>query len=579
MPRPSRPALTLLGLLVLVAFAAPGCEQADPNSAEYWIAQLKEKKTKAAVQKLGDMKAKEGVDALIEAYADGRFRYDIVAALVQIGDQKAVPVLVEAIGDKQEKDAAKLAGATLLEWKAGEGNTDKLLPVIQDPGSPNENKYAALQLLAEYPDPKAAEALLAVVKADPDVQPIALAGLAAEGLGKLKYEKAIRPLITCMWLDDALGRNAVSECRLALGRIGPAALPEIVKTLERKNRIVEKRARKLKFDKGGIVEAKSAELLGDNPSPDSVDALIKALNTMEEMPPSVSANPQKAQAFVMGGVQKTISTAKALATIGDERAVEPLLAIAGGKELALEHKLAGVQQLGFLGSPKAVKGLHEMLQKEVNQYDPVSQGFRVQLALAISNIIDPADTKQLGKVEKTLAGIKKETNEWIADNEKKIPTVKGARLKQGLQQDIKGWQQQLKDFAEVEAKLAVVKACGADTACYAGKAGDENVGVQLLAAYRLAHAADGATAMPALVKRAGELLGGDKMSKDDPVVLNVIMFGIGRQGTKANVADLAKLIETAEGKAKTEKNQMFKGAYKGAAYTLNLLAASLSHRG
>lgn len=579
MARSPRLIFPLLGVALAALIALPACEQADPNSVEYQIQQLKEKKTKESINKLGEMQAKEAVDPLMEAYDAGRFRYDIIAALARIGDPKAAPTMIKAIGDKSEKMAAQLAGTTLLEWNVGEGNTDALLAVAQDATAPNENRYAALQLLARYPDPKAAPALLNTLKADPDLQPMALAGLAAEALGKLREEKAIPALVTCLWLDDALGRNAVSECRLALNRIGPKSVPALIQALERKNRAVEARATKLKFDKGGIVEAKAADMLGDMPDPAAVEPLIAAMKSRDEMPPSIANNPQKAQVFVLSGVQKVISTAKALATIGDERAVEPMLAIARDKELALEHKLSAVQQLAFLGSAKAVEGLLDILDDAVNQYDPVSQGFRLQAALAIANLIPADDKKAVAKLEKTLAAIDKETKGWIEDNNKKIGEVKDANLKAGLQQDIKGWEEQQKSYAEVTAKLAVVKECGDDMSCYAGKLADPNVAVQLLAAYRLSNAqGEGeAVARAALLDRVEAMLNKETPTTDDPVILNVLLFGIGRTGDASAVDRVAALQKLASEKSEATKNPMYKGAYKGVAYTLELLAASLAH--
>lgn len=580
MARSPRFIFPLLGIALAALGALPACEQVDPNSVEYQIQQLKEKKTKESINKLGEMKAKEAVDPLMEAYAAGRFRYEIVSSLARIGDPRAAPILIQAIADKSEKAAAQLAGTTLLEWNVGEGNTDALLAVVADQTTPIENRYAALQILARYPDAKAAPALLNVLKTDPDLQPMALAGLAADALGKLGYEKAIAPLVTCLWLDDALQRNAVSECRLALNRIGPKAVPMLIQTLERKNRVVEARATKLKFDKGGLVEAKSADLLGDLPDPSAVDALIVALKSRDEMPPSIANNPQRAQLFVLSGVQKVISTAKALATIGDERAVEPLLAIARDKELALEHKLSAVQQLAFLGSPKAVEGLLDILDDAVNQYDPVSQGFRLQAALAIANII-PADAKKdLAKLEKTLAAIDKETREWIEDNKKKLEEVKDPNLRAGLKQDITGWEEQITSYAEVTAKLAVIQECGADLGCYAGKLGDANIAIQLLAAYRLSNAKGDArpAARTALLDRVEALINVEKPGRDDPVVLNVLLFAIGRTGDATTVERIAALKKLASDKAAATKNPMYQGAFKGVAYTLELLAASLSHQ-
>jgi len=574
--------LTALLAMLAALIALPACEQADPNSVEYQVQQLEEKKTKASIMKLGDMKAKEAVEPLMAAYEDGRFRGNIISALAQIGDKRAAPTMVAAIGDKGKKEAARLAGTTLLEWDAGAGNTDAMIAVVADKDMPNENRYSALQIIARYPEAKATPVLLTVLKADPDVQPIAMAGLAAEALGKLKVDKAVGQLVRCLWLDDALGRNAVAECRLALSRIGPKAVPTLIKVIERKSRVIEKRAIKYKFDKGGIVEAKAAEMLFDQPDPEAVEALITAMTTLEEMPPSVAGNPQKAQAFVMGGVQRVISTAKALAAIGDVRAVKPMLEVAGSKERPLEHKLSAVQQLAFLGRPEAVDGLLDILTNEVNQYDPVSQGFRVQAALAAANIVPASDSKAIKKIEKALADIHKETEGWKADNKKKIegPFADKPKAKAQLEADMKGWDDQLKNFAEVEAKIAVVKECDDQIACYAKKIDDPSVAVQLLAAYRLsnAKAADAAAARDAIIAKIEGLLAKEQLTLDDPVVLNALLFGLGRHADAGSAAQVAGLQAKAKARGAKEKNKVFQGTLKGAAYTLDLIAGAAAHR-
>lgn len=570
-----------LGLL-LAALALPACEQADPNSVEYQIQQLKENKSKSAIVKLGDMKAKEAVEPLMAAYDEGRFKGDIVAALAQIGDPKATPVMIKAIADDGEQEAARLAGSTVVEWGSGEGNTDALMQVAGNPKMPNHNRYSALQILAQFPDAKTTGVLLKILETDPDAQPIAMAGLAAEALGKLKEERAVGRLVRCLWLDDHLGRNAVRECRLALARVGPAATPELIKTLERKNRQVEARAAKYKFDKGGIVEAKAADIIADQPSADAVEPLIVALTTLEEMPPSVRNDPNKAQAFVMGGVQRVISSAKALATIGDSRAVKPLLEVAESKERPLEHKLAAVQQLAFLGSTDAIKGLIDILENDVNQYDPVSQGFRVQVALALGNIVPASDGKAIKKIEKALADIDKETQGWIEDNNAKIagPFADKPKAKAQLEADIKGWNDQLKNFGEVTAKLEVVEACDDKIECYAGKVGDEKVPVQLLAAYRLSNAKEGevAAARDALIAGIDGILGKEKLTIDDPVVLNVLLFGLGRHADAAAAPKVVELQKKAAARGEKEPNKIFQGALKGVAYTLDLIAGAAAHR-
>ncbi|MCA9540948.1 MAG: hypothetical protein KC620_18740, partial [Myxococcales bacterium] len=249
----------------------------------------------------------------------------------------------------------------------------------------------------------------------------------------------------------------------------------------------------------------------------------------------------------------------------DERAVDPLMKVAADKELALEHKLAAVQQLAFLGSTKAIPDLMTLLTKEVNQYDPVSQGFRVQVALAIANLLDGSDEKTMAKFQKAIDDIKKGLDAWIADNNEKIGKVEKPELKQALAQDIKGYEEQKGNFGEVEAKLAVVRECKADVACLAGKLEAKEDAIRLLAAYRLAQTKGDAVpaARDALVKVAGT---------EDLVLRNVVFFGLDRLGDASIIPAMEKIRAADDARAEKDKR------YKGAVYTTDLLIAKLKHK-
>ncbi len=554
--------LRLLTLALGLTLGVTACKQADPTSSAYWIEQLGTENRREAIRKLGEMKAKDAVQPLMEAYKDDRHRYEIIASLAQIGDKAAAPTLIESLKDKDEPKAGQLAATTLLEWDVPEA-ADTAQAVVADPGTPKEIKYGALQILAQYPKESAIPALIPVLEADPDIQPIALAGLAAEALGKLKSEKAIPGLVRCLWLDDNLGRNAVPQCRLAINRVGPAAIPLLIQTLERKNRVVEARARKFKFDKGGLIEAKAAELLGDLNAKDAVEPLLAALANFEEMPPSVQQNPDKARAFVMAGVQKVISIANALATIGDDRAVEPLLKIAGDKELALEHKLAAVQQIGFLGSPKAIPGMMKLLADEPHPRDPVSNGFRVQIALNTANLMDGTDTKALDALAKQVEDIKKTLAKW--DAETKAEQAKAPdNEKRGYDGLIKGYAEWTQNYGEVEAKIAAIRECTNDPVCWGKKLGSDKPAVALLAGYRLAQMSEAAdTAKQQLVEYA---------DTDDMTLRNVVLFGLDRLGD----ASLLPKLEAA--RAKDEERAAKDKKFRGAVYTIELMIAKLGHK-
>ena len=288
---------------------------------------------KVAVRKLAEMKAKEAVDPLIAVYNKGKAKADVIGALIKLNDKKAIPTFVKAIGDNDEPDTAKQAATKLIAWGEAQNHAAAMVDIIKNPKTRKEVMYAALLVLAQKPVQAAVPHLLRIVKADPDIQPIALNALAAESLGKLRVEAAIDTLIEGLWLDDssAMRRNMNKEARMALVRIGPKALPKILNTFDRKNKAVEKRAKKLRYSIGGLIEAKTADLLSDMADTSAVDSLVKALGTWEEMPTNIQDNKQRMDNFIKGRIQKVINCASALAAIGDKRGVAPMLKLAGDK--------------------------------------------------------------------------------------------------------------------------------------------------------------------------------------------------------------------------------------------------------
>ncbi len=566
-----------LSLLALASLCLCSCEQEDPTTSAYWIKRLQGTERRTAIQKLGEMKAKDAVVPLQEAYKAGHLKFQILAALTQIGDKAAVPTMIAALKDKTEPKAAQIAGNTLLEWEVAD-HTQDYINVASDAGASNEARLGALSLLAKYPKPEAAAALMPVLAADPDVQPIVLAGLAAEALGKLRHTAAVPQLVLCMWRQDATGRHAVPPCRLALARIGgKTVLDEVVKTLERKNRALEKYARRHKFDKGGLVEAKCAELLGDLAHPGSVDALMAALGNKAVMPPSVQQDPRKAQAFAMASTQKTISIANALATIGDPKATKALVEVAATKERILQERIAAIQQLAFLGDESAAKDLLKMLGNMPHERDPNAQGLQIEMALTLANLLDGTDAKTMKALNKEIDKITaffdkhaKETQAKVdaANKAAKEHQAKGdAKAAKSSGQEARAWdhwvkiyQERHRRYGKVKAKVAAVEECKKDIACWEKKLGGKDDAIQLTAAYRIAQTKSDAS-KAILSKHVGH---------DDLTLRNVILFGIERQGD-ASVVPALEAARDADQKRTGKKAKM----YKASKFSFDVLIAGL----
>ena len=550
--------------LLIVGPLALGCGETDPNTAQYWIDRLDGTDIKIAAVKLAEMKAPEAVEPLMEAFKTGRYRYEVVAALAQLGDKRAEPLMLEALQDHTDAKTAQLAGSTLLDWGADKFG-DIYLKVARDPQTPKEARLAAMELLAEYPIKEAKQTLIAMLNQDPDLQPIIFNGLAAETLGKLGEPEAVDGLIHCLWLDDHLHRNEVSRCRLALNRIGPeAAVPALIATLEGKNKRVQKRARKFHFDKGGLIQAKCAELLGDMPDARAVEPLTTAIMKFDVMTPDIQNDPTKSQGFVMAELQKVISIANALATIGDERGVKPLMEIAIDANAALEHKLTSVQQVAFLGSQSAVKPMFELLANDPHPKDPVSNGFRLQVALNLGNLLDGMDRKAVDKFDRELDRIIAQLAKWSSDLKTEMQKAP-KESHGGLKRDLKAYRDWTKGFEKAKQKVVALRDCKDDVACW-GKKLDSKIpsAIRMQAAYRLAQRKDAReSALQQLVPYIGD---------EDLVFRNVILFGLSRLGDPSIIPAVEKARAADAERAKKNKN------LRGAVYTMDLMLAKLSHK-
>ncbi|MFN3202459.1 MAG: HEAT repeat domain-containing protein [Bradymonadia bacterium] len=554
------------------AVSVSGCGETDQTKPSYWIEKLEGDQARTAINKLAEMKAPESVDPLMKAFEKSTHRYEIIAALTKIGDKKAVPTLLAALADVSDAKTGQLAGNTLLEWDAKE-HLGEYLKVLANTKIKKETKLAVMELLAKFADTPAADQLVGMLELDPDIEPIVFLGLAAEGVGNIGAEKlgpertkkAVDGLLRCMWLDDALGRNEVMNCRMALNKLGPKASADaIIATLERKNREVEKRARKFGFNVGGTIEFKTAELLSDMKVDRALDPLLAALTKVEEPTPAMQADGKKMNAFVMSGVQKVISITNALALIGDEKAVDPMLKLVLDDESPLEKRLAAVQQLAFLGSQKPVKDLVKFFKSKDNLKAFGTQGFRLNVAITLGNLIDGTDAKTFADFDKTIntvydqvdAALKKATADYKTAS-------KGAQ--QGLAADIQGYREWLKGYTKVKEKLAVVKECKDEVGCLVKKLDDEKTHVKVQAAHRLAQKADAKdTVIKALLARAGT---------EDMVVRNALLFGLDRLGDSSLVPELQKIRDKdAEKAAKNKK-------LRGLVNVMDLTLAKMAHRG
>lgn len=288
-----------------------------------------------------------------------------------------------------------------------------LIKVITQFATPeNKDQYKA----------KLAPVLRKILMTEPTVQPISYIGLAAKGLANLEVneEAVVSRLVECLWLDDARGRSATSDCRLALNSLDKKmAQKALHKAFKRQNEKIEERAYRLNYAHTGLIEAKSSEILGDLKYEDAVDHLVMSLNQDDENPEPFAKDATKATFFTKGQVQKTISIARALAMIGDSKAVKPLLSIITNDEKLFEYKMAATQQLAYLGSSKPIKSLIKVFNKKLEQLDVGNRDLKVQYGKTIALLMRKKD-RNFRSFEKSVNKSLSETQNWVKETEAQI---------------------------------------------------------------------------------------------------------------------------------------------------------------
>jgi len=367
-------------------------------------------------------------------------------------------VLLNAlVNDIQQPPLTALTAAgTLEKWQVKE-HLGEYVKVIENEKLHFDLRDAMMKLLSSF-DAKDLAAhkgtLMKVLNTAPELQPISYIAKAAKSLGEMGEDAAIDRLIECMWLDDARGRSATSECRLALNHLDPAKVgASALKTFKRQNKRVEERAVRLNYAHTGLIEAKAAELLSDVKANDSVPFLVMGLEREDVNPAPFAENPVKATFFTKGQVQKTVSIARSLAALGDVQGVKPLMKIIGDEQKLFEYKLAAAQQLAFLGSEAPLKDLIKIFNKKLEQYDVGNRDLKVQYGKTIALLISSKNRLFKGfksSVTKSL----EETQGWIKEIGEQVKQAQEQEKKLGEEvEKLKGEVKALKDKGVKMPKL------------------------------------------------------------------------------------------------------------------------------
>ena len=291
-------------------------------------------------------KARPAVPALIDLYKETH-RPEHLELLARYKDERTKPILIEALDYSDDDfDRATIAAGVLGDMKATDA-VDALIQAAEKPlpvkSRANNAKLAAMRALVRIGDKKAVPTLMKILSTSADEQDFVLNQKAALGLAELRDPTAIPALMKGLFMTGR-GANIFQECRLALVRIGKPAIAPLLQLLDRKIPEIEDMAKALKFDEvtPGVIPFKAASMLGDLRAVEAVPALQAHLKQKQQggedtamvIALGLIASPPAVDTLI-GVVKDTkvepvvrVSAADALYLTGDRRAVPILLEIA-----------------------------------------------------------------------------------------------------------------------------------------------------------------------------------------------------------------------------------------------------------
>jgi HEAT repeat protein len=219
----------------------------DPRSVPALLKLLKSKDDYVridAIQALGALKATEAVAPLMELALDDASSPQVnrraVAALGDIGDAKAVPVLLKALY-KSRGNQNFASEASFALYQVGKPAVDGLVKVVQGDDADLSGwarrrdvdgtvlMVQATDVLKDFAAPEAESALLKKLSfQNPDVQ-IQWYGrmFAANGLGRLRAQPAVQPLTGMVDENEPLPRAEYARALVLIGN--REALPALLK--------------------------------------------------------------------------------------------------------------------------------------------------------------------------------------------------------------------------------------------------------------------------------------------------------------------------------------------------------------
>ena len=372
--------------------AIKNAELALDELTDHWVKMVRDSsRREQSLKQLGHVKDPVIIPPLMDVWKeDPSSRRTIAKLLGDIGDPSAGKILVEnlkepkgSISEKSKINGLNFTILTALGKMKYQAAKDKFIQFLKS-DRPDVATAAAVGLgLLGVLDPKAVGGLKTIlIKQGPNWMQAKKKAIVA--LGEMKATSALNELVLNLWQDNGNYYPAASD---ALFKMGEVAIPVLIKTLDRKNKLVEKwlaemrkRPNGMKLFPKGTIEAKCIEVLGDQENPKVAPAAFKTLEMLTN-------KLDKEGTITMVEGQMCGLAAMTVGRSGDKaygRKVTKVMMAHKTQPAVIANFAMG---LTILGDKASVPDLMKLAEEEL---DYSSTDSRAKAVLAVSRIADPA---------------------------------------------------------------------------------------------------------------------------------------------------------------------------------------------
>ncbi|MEW5851191.1 MAG: HEAT repeat domain-containing protein [Myxococcota bacterium] len=496
-----------IALSTLLVGALLACGKGDPNTPEYWVKALTDKKSREqALKDIRKDKAAHHVDGLLALMAEeGDHRDDVAQMLGQLG---------EKFPDARDRIGKALTDVVDYGVSAASDKTSRRKNLT------NQRAVEAFGRMGYAAGGEAAGRLLETSKD----QNVRLAAVTA--LGRLKSKAYSDKLITVVEEDD--NNFMVKNAIIALGNTGEEkAIPALVN--------------KLFFERSVSFYAESSYALFQIGKP-AVPALVDVLNGKSD---ALKKLPQQPNPWIVKA-----KVVEILADIGDAKATEPAMAILKAPDSGDPFQKIAIAKAAAAAGRLGIKDAAPMLRKLGTNVDVTQAELPLEALELIGDRAAAAELIKIASKDGYMAACKAEgyDDEACKNSEAEVRQLRleaGTRLGTAAELDaVEKMEAAEKDAAIKEmigkekARLVAAKECGAKPECWVAKLKDPNPKVRDKAGFELSYLKKPET-RDALMAA---------LQEDDLEARFAIFVALLRLGGDKGADDVRKILDAEEGK-------------------------------